>query len=547
MTSPISTSHQEQITSRRLGWADALALAILTLACSIVFLTAPTGGEFTWSESPRNALNGAFVLDMLREMPWRNPVEWATAYYLKYPALTILFYPPLLSVAIALTYAVLGVSHWAAMACISLFLLGLIAATYLWARRVAGPSAALAGSLLLLAAPELLQWGQQVMLEVPMLALVTGGALTLARYGDTGRPRDFALATLLFVLAAYTKQTSAFVVVGLAAGLLAWRGPNLLARRHVWVTAAVAIAALVPLGALQLQFGSFNLVSAAERLDMAGPARFSLDSLVWYGVRLPTMLGWPALLLAAAAAAATLHGGHERRARRGDLLLLAGWLGATYAILTLIALKETRHGLPLLVPLAILGSLALDRLAQLRPLRPWLPAAAATVLGLQLWLAPTRGATGYREAADLVAAAAPPGARVMFAGNRDGAFIFNMRTQTRRDLSVIRADKLFLNIAVMPGLGLHPRDIAANQIAAMMDRYGVSHVVTVPRIWAEAPVMARLDAVLHSAQFTGVARIPVTGPVGERELVVYRNLGTLSNPPENPPVMLPSIGMTLNN
>lgn len=527
---------------RRLGRADALALAVLALGCAAVFLTAPTGGEFAWSESPRNALNGAFVLDLLREMPLRDPVGWAAAYYLKYPALTILFYPPLLGVALGLTYAVLGVSHWAAVACIGLFLLGLAAATYLWARRLAGPPAALAVALLLLAAPELLQWGQQVMLEVPMLALATGGGLLLARYGDSGQPRHLAAAALLLVLAAYTKQTAVFVAAGLLAGLLPWQGAGLLARRHVWVVAALVAVAFVPLVLLQLRFGSFNLTSASARPDMPGPTRLSLESLAWYGVRLPAMLGWPALLLALASAPALRAG----RLLRGDFLLLLGWLAATYAALSLIALKETRHGLPLLVPLAILGGVALDRLVRFRPLRPMLPAAAAAALGAQLWLHPTRGATGYREAAALVAASAPPGARVMFAGNRDGAFIFNVRTQQRRDLSVIRADKLFLDITVMPGLGLNPRDVPANEIAAMLNRYGVSHVVTVPRVWAEAPVMARLDAVLHSPQFEEVARIPVTGPVGERELVVYRNLGKLSDPPDNPTIMLPSIGVTLS-
>lgn len=527
---------------QRLGRADALALAVLSLACLVVFLTAPTGGEFTWSESPRNALNGAFVLDLLRDMPLRNPTEWATAYYLKYPALTVLFYPPLLSVAVGLTYAVLGVSHWAAMACVSLFLLGLAVAAYLWARRVAGPPAALAATLLLLAAPELLQWGQQVLLEVPMLALCTGGALFLARYGETGRPSDLTVAVLLLVLGAYTKQTAAFVAAGLLAGLLLWQGAGLLARRHVWVVAALATAALVPLVLLQLRFGSFNLVTANE---LAGPPRFSFESLSWYGVRLPAMLGWPAFLLVLALAFILRTVGSVQPLR-GNLLLLLGWFAATYVVLSLIVRKEPRHGLPLLVPLTILAAMTLDRLARFRPARPWLPVAAATALGLQLWLVPTRGATGYREAAELAAADAPPGARVMFVGNRDGAFIFNMRTQRRQDLSVIRADKLFLNVTMMPELGLNPRDVAAEDIAAMMNRYGISHIVTVPRAWAEAPVMARLDTVLHSAQFREVARIPVTGPVEERELVVYRNLGALADPPANPSISLPAVGMTLS-
>ncbi len=485
------------------------------------------------------------MLDLLREMPVGNPTAWATAYYLKYPALTILFYPPLLSVAIGLTYAVLGVSHWAAMACVSLFLLGLAVSTYLWARRIAGPPAALAATLLLLAAPELLQWGQQVLLEMPMLALATGGALFLARYGETNQPRDLAVAALLLVLAAYTKQTALFVAIGLLAGLLLWRGAGLLARRHVWVVAVLAAVALVPLVILQLKFGAFNMTSATARVDMAGPDRLSLQSLWWYAVRLPAMLGFPATILVIASAFA-LWVGRRYRPIRGDLLLLLGWFIATYAALSMIALKETRHGMPLLVPLALLAAVTIDRLAHLPTLRPLLPAAAAAMLVFQLLLYPTRGIAGYREAADQVASLAPPGARVLFAGNRDGAFIFNIRAQPRHDIAVIRADKLFLNISIMPGLGLNPRDIPSEEIAAMLNRYGISYVVTVPRIWADAPVMARFDAVLQSAQFQEVTRIPVVGPAEERELVVYRNLGSLSNPPANPSVSLPAIGVTLD-
>ena len=525
--------------TRHLGRLDILGLFVLGLCCLLIFLTAPTQGDFDWSESSRNALNGAFIFDLIREAP-RDPVGWATAYYLKYPALTILFYPPLLSVAVGLTYAVLGVSHWAAMACMSLFMFGLAATTYLWARRVAGPPAALAATLLLLAAPEVLLWGQQVLLEVPMTAFATAGALFLARYGDNGRVWDLGIAVVLLLLAAYTKQTAAFVAVGLLAGLLLWVGVRLLGRRHVWIVAVLAVVALVPLAVLQLKFGSFNITSAVNRPDMAGPSRFSAQSLTWYAVRLPWMLGWPALLLAAMSVLVLLRrgAGHVR----GDILLALGWFAVTYAALCLIALKETRHGLPLLVPLVILGAVTMDQVARLRVL---LPGAAATLLVLQLWSNPTRGIIGYQESADRIAALAPPAARVVFSGNRDGQFIFNIRAQVRQDIAVIRADKLFLGISFMPGLGLNPRDTPRDEISAMLNRYGVSYVVAVPRMWAEAPVMARFDEVLRSDQFEEIVRIPVTGPAEERELVIYRNKGKLAVPPEQPSVSLPAVDLKL--
>ncbi len=126
-------------------------------------------------------------------------------------------------------------------------------------------------------------------------------------------------------------------------------------------------------------------------------------------------------------------------------------------------------------------------------------------------------------------------------GSRLGAASFS-----RRDISVVRADKLFLRIVILPSLGLNPKDFTKGQIAGMLNRYGVSYVVTVPRVWAETPVMARFAAVLESDQFEEVARIPVRGPTAERELVIYRSRGPLADPPEDFEIELRGVGMTLN-
>ena len=526
---------------------DLAAASVLALACLALILTAPLHGEFLWSESPRNALNGAFIHDLVREMPLQDPVGWAAAYYLRYPSLTILFYPPLLHAALAAFYAAFGVSHAAAMACMGAFAYALATGVYALARRVASPPAALAGSLLLLASPELVVWGQQVMLEVPMMALAAWGAVFAARYGDRvgeggangGGAGWLAAAALFLVAAIYTKQTAAFIAAGSALALLVWRGRALLTRWHVYAVAAVAALALVPLALMQLRFGSFNVTSVVARADMGSPSRLSPAGLAWYAVRLPGMVGWPMLALAAGAVAgAALR--PRWRLPRGDALMLAGWLLVLYAALGAIDLKETRHGLPLAVPLAVLAAASLERLvppdlAGAAPRARWVaPALSAALLGVVLWRDSVVGATGYPRAAALVARLAPPQGRVLFSGNRDGAFVFNVRVQPGRgDIAVVRADKLFLDVAIMPQLGLNPREMDEAEIAALLNRIGIGHVVAaVPGAWTEAPVMAAFERVLASPRFEVVGRIPVTGPVGERELVVYRNTGPLSDPPE---------------
>jgi hypothetical protein len=94
---------------------------VLAVATTVLYVTAPKNGDFWWSEAPRNALNGAFILDLLRELPFDDPVSWAVDYYYQYPALTILFYPPLFHAVLAVFYLVFGVSHATAVACVSAF------------------------------------------------------------------------------------------------------------------------------------------------------------------------------------------------------------------------------------------------------------------------------------------------------------------------------------------------------------------------------------------------------------------------------------------
>ena len=131
------------------------AIIIFTVFATVMFITAPTNGDFAWSDAPRHALNGVFVRDFFIAMPWEDPRQYAVDYYLRYPALTILFYPPLFSVFLAIAYSIFGFSHEVAQATVAFFhfLLGL--AGYMLARRWMPSGYAIAASLLLAGAPEI--------------------------------------------------------------------------------------------------------------------------------------------------------------------------------------------------------------------------------------------------------------------------------------------------------------------------------------------------------------------------------------------------------
>ena len=108
----ISSVSQSTTRARNL---DLLYSGLLIGVVALFFIGAPHGGAFYVSDSPRHALNGVFVADFLRDMPFRDPAAYAYAYYAKYPALTILFYPPLFYFFSAPFYWLFGVSQGAGL------------------------------------------------------------------------------------------------------------------------------------------------------------------------------------------------------------------------------------------------------------------------------------------------------------------------------------------------------------------------------------------------------------------------------------------------
>ena len=104
------------------GGAAAVFAALLA-ATLLLLLTAPVNDDFWWQDAPRHALNGAFVKDFFAALPWRDPFGWAASYYIKYPSLTIGFYPPLFYLFEAAFYAVFGVNQFVAQATVACFTL----------------------------------------------------------------------------------------------------------------------------------------------------------------------------------------------------------------------------------------------------------------------------------------------------------------------------------------------------------------------------------------------------------------------------------------
>lgn len=468
------------------------------------------------------------------------------AYYYQYPALTILFYPPLFYLVIAGFFALFGVSHATAVATVCVFLFLLTAAVYAIVLNVSSRSVALAAGIFLMASPELMKWARQVMLDIPMLALAAWSGYWFLRYNETQNNRDLVLAAALIIAAAYIKQTALIIFAAFGLTLLIRQGWELIKRPQVIKATVFSIVALIPLAVLQYQFGRFNIVSVTHRADVSIP-RGSWEELVWYAARLDEIAGLVATGLALIYFLATL----IRRpvsSRRDPYPFLLAWFVIGYIMLTVIHLKETRHGLLLTVPIVVAAALSAESLTGARLARNLVLLLAVGSFAWAFLTAPSLSVTGYRDAANWIADHAEPNERVAFAGNRDGSFIFNVRArEDRRDISIVRVDKLLLNINIMPELGLNPRNLDTAEIVDTLNRLGIGYVVAIPGIWSETPVMAKFHKALASPQFEEVARFPVTGETREKEVILYKNRGPLSVPPQNFTINLPAVGITIDH
>lgn len=127
--------------------ADLIAFLILLGVALAMLVTSPRSGNFWNSDSPRHAMNGVFVKDLIASHPFHNPVRYAVDYYLKYPALTIGLYPSLFFLLSAPFFALFGVSHLAALLPVTILFFVYITGCYAVARRWLNWPLALAAAL----------------------------------------------------------------------------------------------------------------------------------------------------------------------------------------------------------------------------------------------------------------------------------------------------------------------------------------------------------------------------------------------------------------
>ncbi|MET0104959.1 MAG: glycosyltransferase family 39 protein [Sedimenticola sp.] len=527
---------------------EAIAyLTFLFLIVAILFITgAPTGGAFSWPDSPRHALNGAFVMDLIRDMPFDDPTGYAYNYYSQYPALTILFYPPLFYFVLAIFYSILGVSQEVALLVVFIFYVTLAYGTYFLARIWLSPSISFGVALLLISSPEVAFWGRQVMLEIPAYASLVWSAYCFIKYTKDNRAVFFYLSLILLLIALYTKLSVAFISFTYLIYLARVQKTDLFRKRHHYIGLALFIMGCIPLLYLTLKFGQANVQSASGISD-SQVSRMDIQGWIWYAKALPSQIGWPAIVSAAIFVLVWFLGNFRGGYRSKSPLLLLLWFIVGYLFYSAIDLKEMRHSIFILMPVAVAAGLAFHQLFAKRTWAGGIGIIIVGALSLSNTVAsrPFNYVDGYKDVVHYVSTLAPRNSNILFSGYRDGAFIFDMRAYSGRpDLSIVRADKLLLKISVRRSLGVEQKRYSEDKISKLINNTGVHYIVAQPDFWTDLDQMAKLQRVLKSSQFEEVRRFKMRSNYNaqEKELVVYRNLGEVATGPVRITNELPIIG-----
>jgi len=437
------------------GWLYLISLLIVLGGQGAI--NTHWGDSFWWQgDAPRHALNGAFVRDFVVEGGFLNPLAYAELYYAHYPALTIMFYPPLFYLIEAIFFLIFGVAESVARLTVFSFYLFGVVGFYMLLRERIGRSWAFLATLMLFSSRGIVFWSREVMLDIPLLSLEIWAVYFFFRYLKDEKGTFAILTSAFLLLALYVKQTALFIAPVMLLH------PAITGRREVYRNREViyavlgAFVLLLPLAALTLKFGRINFFQSlsSKATGNRWPEKYSMESLVFYFKHLPELLGYPILISVVASLLVlpfVLKSAETRSfilEQREFLVFLLLWMGANYLFFTYISVKEPRHFLGFLPPLVSFVVLIVSALNRHKKL------FFAVFVGLvfMAMVDNLKGNSPFVSGMDSVSReiiASNSGGTILYCGHYNGDFIFSCRRERKeRDMVILRASKVLFSSAV---------------------------------------------------------------------------------------------------
>ena len=534
-------------TALNLVRLDRLGLPFVCIVLAILLLRDIGNSSIGYPDADRFLMDGVFSLDFLREMPLTRIYDFTVRYYAQYPALSLGYHPPFFPLVEALFNGVLGINPWSSRLAVLAFALVGVVAWYRLTARIFDHVIAFWSSLLLATTPFVVQWGWYTMSDIPLLSMVLVTGYFFYRYTETDRPAYVYVTAILFGLAVWTKQTAGFMVLWFIPYAI-FRGKALvyLKRKECLLSMGIAVLMVAPLAVITIWLGKVNLAQSVGAVDSNMPSRLSWDNLSLYPKMLATaQLTFPVLMFSAFG---LVLAAWKRDAR---MLYFAMLIAATYFMFTFLLAKEGRYTLSWIPVFCLAATLPMFYWRSKKPLyiAYGMLLGALTLYQVGAVYAKTpHYATGYEDAARYVLRQSES-PTVFFDGFNNGYFTYFMRQlDPKREMYVLRGDKLLSSSAVAARSLLKVHAQTPQDIRDIFNKYGVVFVVVERDSHFGISIHQILRDYLKTASFRLVKTIPVESNrsvLKGQELLVYQYLSPQVSTAAELELDLPVVGKTI--
>jgi hypothetical protein len=534
VTTQTQTSQWENTAPGAWWW---ILPALVVVLASHLAIPQPEEPVFYGDEN-RHVMTGVFFRDLLADQPVTDVQGYAESYYVQYPALGLLVWPPMFHLVEGVAMSVFGTSFLVARFVVALF--AMLACVYLFrlVSRTHGAGVAAASVLLFSFTPLVFTYSRQVMLEMPTLAFGLVATFHFVRYLDEFRRRDIFIAAVASACAALTRFDAVYLLPMFGFLMLARGQFQILLRREVWLATVVAVVLVAPFYLVAAsQVGALHAKQATQSVMQEDAGRTLSEKLWFYPSQVPLQVGF-ALTIAALIGLLRLRDWERRR----ENLPYVAMLVATWATFTPIAEQDMRHAIYWVPALAVLAWSGVSLLSEGRyrvVLRPALIAGLLWATTSHTVSAPRPNLAGYREAAQWTLDNSAGSERFLFDGWLDGNFTYHVRhLDPQRQHTVLRGDKLFYGFICVPETDFAEYASSEQELLDIIFRYDPKFLIVEEPLPREIPAAERFRKLLrsHPENFELAREVPITGRMGNRSeftLKIYRNLKRNSNPDPN--------------
>lgn len=401
-------------------------------------------------DQAHNIVTSYFFHDLATDKPFPQLGKYTYDYQRQYPALGLLFWPPLFHLAAGGAMFLLGPSISTVYLVLTGFALVFAVSFYAALTRTLSPLWATSAVALAITAPVLFDLQNTVMLEVPALAvcgLVLWLYLRLTQRGEWNGTSEAIVAGISAAAIAYAKQPAVFVLLAIFLDVLVCHR-QLLTRWRTWVCVGTAGLCLLPLAVFTLKYGDVNMAQAfgndgniyVEHHRVAD--RWSWEGWTYYLGLVPAQLGWGLTTLVAGGLALIANSREAARKHGIWLFLAVAW----YVLFSYFDNKQVRFVAFVIPVLTAIAVIFIDWLWERQPHAAGLAVAVAAFGGaLNLWTISQNPPQGYVDAPDLLAVCAMDdrSGNLAYFGEDHHLFTAHLReADAKRKRAMVRGDLL---------------------------------------------------------------------------------------------------------